>query len=132
MSLFSLYLIYKFFNKEHINYVLTAYFTCIGIATGTKFILTCLRMVTGYKIKGDYHLLLNGKKESTYTKQMLSVYFGYTHFACIVISTAVGVYYAVTKNWIVSNFYAEALSCTAIQLLNLESFKAGILLLSGF
>lgn len=37
----------------------------------------------------------------------------------------------VTKNWIASNLFGEAFATSAIQLLDLDDFKTGMLLLSG-
>jgi minor histocompatibility antigen H13 len=40
-------------------------------------------------------------------------------------------YYVLTKNWIASNVYGEAFATSAIQLMDLDDFKTGMLLLSG-
>ena len=40
-------------------------------------------------------------------------------------------YYVVTKNWIASNVFGEAFATSAIQLLDLDDFKTGMMLLSG-
>lgn len=40
-------------------------------------------------------------------------------------------YYIITKNWIASNIFGFSFSVNAIQLLSIDSFKTGIILLSG-
>ncbi len=55
VTLFSLYLIFKYFDKEHINYVVTTYFTCLGVASGVKVLMALARFTTGMSLKGDYH-----------------------------------------------------------------------------
>jgi minor histocompatibility antigen H13 len=40
-------------------------------------------------------------------------------------------YYGITKNWIASNVFGLSFSVNAIQLLSLDSFKTGMILLSG-
>lgn len=41
------------------------------------------------------------------------------------------VYYGLTKNWIASNVFGISFSINAVQLLSLDSFKTGMILLSG-
>lgn len=57
--LFSMYLAFKFLDKEYINYVLTAYFSVMGCAAVTKTFLmavkkmtpiSCLKNVAKYKV----------------------------------------------------------------------------------
>ena len=67
-TLFGLYLLFKFFDKEYINYVLTAYFTCMGVIAFAKVILGVSRWVSGLPIKGEYHVHLKGKEGEHYTK----------------------------------------------------------------
>ena len=62
---------------------------------------------------------------------VLSYHFGVYHLIALSVSTLVGAYYAVTKHWIISNIYGEAFATSAIQLLTLDSFKTGMMLLAG-
>jgi len=41
-------------------------------------------------------------------------------------------YYVATKNWIASNVLAFSLALASIQVLHLDSFKSGMILLGGF
>jgi minor histocompatibility antigen H13 len=57
--------------------------------------------------------------------------FGLPHVGLAAMSLGLGGWYAISKHWIVSNFIGESLSIGAIQLLNLDSFKTGMVLLTG-
>jgi minor histocompatibility antigen H13 len=49
MVLFGLYLLFRFFNKEYINYLLTAYFSILGIGALTKAFDGVAKSVPGVK-----------------------------------------------------------------------------------
>ena len=63
-SLLSLYLLFKFFDKNLINYLLTAYFVIIGIGALVSVALTASRAITGRELKGDYELTFKVKAKS--------------------------------------------------------------------
>jgi minor histocompatibility antigen H13 len=49
----------------------------------------------------------------------------------LLASVGLTVYYSLSKNWIASNVFGLSFSINAIQLLSLDSFKTGMILLSG-
>lgn len=55
-TLFGLYLLFTYFDKEYINYLLTAYFAILGIGALVKAIMAVSRAVTGKDLKGEYRL----------------------------------------------------------------------------
>jgi minor histocompatibility antigen H13 len=57
--------------------------------------------------------------------------FGFTHLIVMIITAAIAGLYGYTKHWVLSNIYGESFSIAAIQLLNLDSFATGMLLLAG-
>jgi minor histocompatibility antigen H13 len=57
--------------------------------------------------------------------------FGDYHVLLFLLSCGVAAGYVLTKNWLLSNLYGEIFSMTAIQLLRLDSFYTGMILLSG-
>ncbi|KAI8835090.1 signal peptide peptidase-domain-containing protein [Chytridium lagenaria] len=126
VTLFSLYIVLRFVSKEIINILLTANFVVLGIGSIYKSILICARYLSGFELVGDYSLVLSFKDDEVH-----GFHFGYLHIFLAVLSTAIGGVYAFTKHWILSNIHGEALSIIAIQLLNLDSFLTGIVLLSG-
>jgi minor histocompatibility antigen H13 len=61
----------------------------------------------------------------------VAVTFDYITVGAAVLAVFFTAYYVVTKNWIASNIFGEAFATSAIQLLDLDDFKTGMLLLSG-
>ncbi|KAJ3118598.1 hypothetical protein HDU96_000059 [Phlyctochytrium bullatum] len=126
VTLFGLYLAIRYLSKDIINLILTANFVFLGIGALYKAILMGARFVTGLELIGDYGIALFHKD-----KEVSGFHFGYFHLALGAFCAAIGGLYAYSKHWILSNFYGESLSLVAIQLLNLDSFMTGIVLLSG-
>ncbi|RKO91362.1 signal peptide peptidase-domain-containing protein [Blyttiomyces helicus] len=126
VTLFSLYLVFKFFDREYVNMLLSAYFVILGVGALYKTALAISRAATGLELKGAYRLDL-WKHEN----EIFSARFGKYHIGLLVASIVVGGLYTYSKHWILSNMYGEAFSAQAIQLLNLDSFKTGMALLAG-
>ncbi|CAO3659260.1 unnamed protein product [Rhizopus stolonifer] len=127
--LFSMYLVYKYIDKKYINYVLTAYFSIMGCAAVTKASLDIFKSVipvSWLKCVAKYKVTLS--KRSKYLS-----HFNFTviHFMLMFTSIALTVFYGLTKHWIASNIFGFSFSVNAIQLLSLDSFKTGMILLSG-
>ncbi|KAI8997326.1 signal peptide peptidase-domain-containing protein [Pilobolus umbonatus] len=127
--LFSMYLVYRYLNKDYINYILTSYFSIMGCGAVAKTLLlvtkaitpvSCLKNVAKYKLT----LSKRGKNVS-------HLNFSFIHGFLLLTSIVLTVYYGYTKNWIASNVFGLSFSINAIQLLSLDSFKTGIILLSG-
>ena len=64
ISLFTLYLLFKYLDKELINYLLTVYFVVLGVGALTQVLLNIAKGVTGSELKGDYHLLFKIRAKS--------------------------------------------------------------------
>jgi len=126
VALLSLFLVYKFFDKKYLNYLITAYFSIIGVGSLTQMFSYFTELILGKKLNNEFKLRLTQKKE-----EILKVTFSKVHIALVVLAIAVTVTYSFTKNWILSNFLGLAFSITTIPLLKLDSFKTGILLLSA-
>ncbi|KAJ1547759.1 hypothetical protein HK096_000185, partial [Nowakowskiella sp. JEL0078] len=125
-SLLSLYILFTYFDKEYINYLLTGYFGIAGVGALTTIIVSVIRLLTGFALKGDYKIqMFHKNKEFFYWR------FGIIHLFASVLAILANVYYVFTKNWVVSNLLAEAFSVTAVQLLNLDNFGTGIVLLAA-
>lgn len=63
--------------------------------------------------------------------EILSYHFSVYLLVVIAFAVVLTVVYVLHKHWMLSNIYGEAFSATAIQLLSLDSFWTGIILLSG-
>ncbi|KAI9256377.1 signal peptide peptidase-domain-containing protein [Helicostylum pulchrum] len=127
--LFSMFLAFKYLDKAYINYVLTAYFSVMGCAAVTKTFLmvvkkitplSCLKNVAKYKVT-----------ISKRSKNVSHISFTVIHGFLLVASIVLTGYYSYTKNWIASNIFGLSFSINAIQLLSLDSFKTGMILLTG-
>ena len=131
-TLFGLYLLFRYFGKEYINYLLTGYFALLGTVAVAKSVSSLLgfvgitHMLHNWNTK--YRLVLTNKK----TREVAVKFsFDYVLIGSGVIAVLFTAYYVLTKNWIASNIFGEAFSISAIQLLDLDDFKTGFILLSG-
>ncbi|KAF9202169.1 hypothetical protein BGZ49_007641 [Haplosporangium sp. Z 27] len=116
VALYGLYLAFTYLEKLYVNYALTSYFAALGIMAtsqaGVNIIHPIIKLL-GIKID-HWHINLANKSR-----------------AMLVISVLLSAYYVVTKDWIASNIFAVSFALSAIQLLALESFRTGFILLIG-
>ena len=63
--------------------------------------------------------------------EYFNIPFDTLHLVGLLIGVPVGLYYGVTKHWIFNNILGECFSYVAVKSLNLDSFRTGMLLLSG-
>ncbi|KAF9425615.1 hypothetical protein BGZ94_007379 [Podila epigama] len=128
MTLFGLYLVFKYIDKTYVNYLLTAYFSLLGVMATTQVgVLITNPIIKLLGIKVDkWHLNLTKKK-----KELYSAKFTIIHLVMMVASVLLSAYYVATKNWVASNIFGICFALNAIQLLALDSFKTGMILLSG-
>ncbi|KAJ8653126.1 hypothetical protein O0I10_011175 [Lichtheimia ornata] len=128
--LFSLYLMFRYLNTDYINYLITGYFSLMGcMAVAKTGLLVTKKVVPVSLLKGNvdkYKLIL-----SKQGKRMTHVSFTVVHFILLGASAVLTAYYSLTKNWIASNVFGLCFSINAIQLLSLDSFKTGMIMLSG-
>ncbi|KAI8977379.1 signal peptide peptidase-domain-containing protein [Mycotypha africana] len=127
--LFSMYLAFRYLDKEYINYILTIYFSVMGCAAVTKAFLMVARKTLPMcllKHVAKYKVTLSKK-----SKNISHISFTVIHGVLLLASIGLTAYYSYTKNWIASNIFGLSFSINAIQLLSLDSFKTGIILLSG-
>ncbi|KAG0369894.1 signal peptide peptidase-domain-containing protein [Gamsiella multidivaricata] len=128
ITLFGLYLVFRYVDKTYVNYLLTAYFGLLGVMATTQVGVNCVAPIV--KLCGidvdKWHLTLTKKK-----KELYSAKFTILHLILTVVSVLLSGYYVATKNWIASNIFGICFALNAIQLLSLDSFKTGMILLSG-
>ncbi|KAK3830777.1 MAG: minor 13 [Linnemannia elongata] len=128
MTLFGLYLVFRYIDKTYVNYLLTAYFGLLGVMATTQVGVNCVAPIV--KLLGinvdKWHLTLTKKKKELYAAK-----FTILHLIMMVVSVLLSGYYVATKNWIASNIFGICFALNAIQLLALDSFKTGMILLSG-
>ncbi|KAJ2959911.1 hypothetical protein NQZ79_g4694 [Umbelopsis isabellina] len=128
--LFSLYLLFRFLDKEYINYLLTAYFALLGCAAVAKVgLLVSKKAIPAGILKHveKYKITISKKGKHVYNAS-----FTFIHALLFAASIFLTLFYVLTKNWIASNVFGLSFAVNAIQLLSLDSFKTGMILLSGF
>jgi minor histocompatibility antigen H13 len=123
--LFSLYLVFKLLDKEYVNYLVTGYFAFLGVIALTNVGVHIVKNVSGLKLDA-YKLVLTKK-----AKEIYSGSFTFIHLATLFVSLLLTAYYVATKNWVASNIFGLAFAFNAIQMLSIDSFKTGMILLSG-
>ncbi|KAJ2806599.1 hypothetical protein H4R20_001629 [Coemansia guatemalensis] len=125
LALFSLYMIFKYLNKEWVNFLLSGYFALLGVAALTQVTVRTVKGISGIKLP-LYHLHL-----VHHTKTAFHVRFTNLHLVSMAASAVATAYYLWSKNWIISNFFGLAFSFSAITLIRLDSFRSGMIMLGG-
>ncbi|XP_047141957.1 minor histocompatibility antigen H13 isoform X1 [Hydra vulgaris] len=130
-ALFGLFLFFKFFNKEYINMLLTFYFFVLGVFCVSNL----LRPIVCYVLPGsfpnsNYHAqFCEGEGDSK--KTHIDYKFDRIDLVCLVFAAIFGVWYLIKKHWIANNLFGLAFSLTGVELLHLNSFPIGCILLGG-
>lgn len=136
----SLYLVFKYLPKEYVNYMVKFYFFCLGIVIlGQKFAQISKTVMSEETVKQltetKYTIVVpsylasktpeqNGGKPETWVNTHL-------HFIGYAISSCVAVWYLYSNHWAASNIFGAAFSIQGIEMLNLGSYRNGLVLLSG-
>ncbi|KAF9437832.1 hypothetical protein BGZ76_010917 [Entomortierella beljakovae] len=128
VALYGLYQASVHWDRTIVNYALTSYFAVMSVMATAQVgvnIFSLIARLLGIRVE-YWHINLARK-----SKEFYSARFTVIHLAMIVISTLLSAYYAVTKNWIVSNIFAVSFAFSAVQLFTLNSFGTGIALLAA-
>ncbi|CAG8500360.1 819_t:CDS:10 [Paraglomus occultum] len=123
--LFGLYVIFQLFNKEYVNYLVTAYFGFLGVAATTTVGIYIVKKTGNVKLD-PYKVVVTRKAKEIYRFSFSTIQLGVA-----VGSVFLTAYYVLTKNWIASNILGLSFAFNGIQMLSLDSFKTGVVLLSG-
>lgn len=128
--LFSFYLLFKFFSKDYINYLLTAYFALFGTVSLGGLLGTLLHSLlpVGLAMKAARSLSLLRISDK---KVDFAVEITWPKVLAFILAAGFTAHYSLTKNWISSNLLGLSFAFTAIKVLHLDSFKTGMILLSG-
>lgn len=133
----SMYLVITYVSQEWLSYLFNLYFTIIGVGANTQmfcklgpYIRPSLISLPTYKLK--IHKKRSEEKEDSLDKsEVFSVAVSALHVLSCVLAVALSAYYSFTKNWIASNIFGLSFSFAGIQLMALDSFLTGMILLSG-
>jgi minor histocompatibility antigen H13 len=126
--LFGLYLLFKVFDKELVNLLLTSYFALIGSYSLTEAFCPLLSNC----------LFQNKNKEPTYRRSLKIPFYGVYNLEMTIswmftffLAATFAYGWFQTKHFILNNIFGISLSIKGIESLSLGSFKVGAILLSG-
>uniref|UniRef100_A0A023ERL0 Putative signal peptide peptidase n=1 Tax=Aedes albopictus TaxID=7160 RepID=A0A023ERL0_AEDAL len=135
-ALFGLYMFFKIFSKDNINFLLTGYFFFLGVMALAHLLSPVIGSLIPASIpKIPYHLSFSqgpteGVKDDK--KSYLIDYKFTTHdIVCFIISLIIGVWYLLKKHWIANNLLGLAFAVNGVELLHLNNIVTGCILLSG-
>jgi len=119
-----LYLLFRYFDKDLINYLLSSYFLLLGVfAVQQTFRSLFARITPGYFDKIG---LLMEYSDGTKTPKVTIV-----DGISLVLALAIAVWYHYTKFWVANNIFGMSFAITGIELMSLGSFKIAAILLCG-
>ncbi|XP_041356738.1 minor histocompatibility antigen H13-like [Gigantopelta aegis] len=130
-TLFGIYLVFQIFSKEYINLLLTFYFFVLGVLAlahiGGPFVT---KLLPASFPNMDYHLIFTqGKAEKK--EEIMNYEFDRKDLSCLLVCTAIGVWYLVKKHWIANNLFGLAFAVNGVELLSLNRISTGCILLGG-
>lgn len=130
-ALFGLYVFFKIFSKEYINLLLALYFFVIGVICVTNLLRPLVSLVLpGSFQNSSYHAVLS-EGEDDKKQSHVDYKFDRIDLVCLGISSVIGLWYLLKKHWIANNIFGLAFSLTGIEVLHLNSFPIGCILLGG-
>ncbi|KNE67568.1 hypothetical protein AMAG_12020 [Allomyces macrogynus ATCC 38327] len=141
--LFGLYLTFRFLDPAHVNLLLTAYFALMGVVALASLFATALAPVETAWNLTKYDLTLHRQPSSTSgssssrksakhdSLRLFFVTFSRLTLLSTVVAVVLVAVYVLTKHWTLNNLLGLAFAMSAITLLDLDSFRTGMILLAG-
>ncbi|XP_052868962.1 minor histocompatibility antigen H13 [Anopheles cruzii] len=137
-ALFGLYMFFKIFSKENINFLLTGYFFFLGVMALSHLLSPVISSLIPASIpKIPYHLSFvqgpaEGGDNQGKKKQYLIDYRFTTHdIVCFIVALIISVWYLLQKHWIANNLLGIAFAVNGVELLHLNNVATGCILLCG-
>lgn len=124
--LFGLYMLFKIFDKDMVNLLLTAYFALIGTYSLTEAFTPLL---SKFVFKGDSKVYKRNIKIPFYGVYNLEL--SQAWMLTFVFAAAFATAWFKTKHYLLNNIFGISLSIKGIESLSLGSFKVGAILLCG-
>ncbi|KYQ92101.1 peptidase A22B family protein [Tieghemostelium lacteum] len=144
--LFGLYLLFKNFDKNLINTVLSLYFLMFGAIAMTKLLSTLLKSLfssaptkqqkkqqqqSKSEQRAPDHLVEFTLPSIKFVLDSQKVSIGYFDVIAFVISCLFSLFYLQTKHWIANNVFGLTFSIQGIGLISLSEYIVGVILLVG-
>lgn len=123
-ALFSLYVAFKYFDKDTVNLLLTFYFCLVGVFALTtslsKFVSQFITSKTQYGFKKKFPII--GDVDMLMTP---------ADILCLILSSIFSYYYFQTKHYMMNNIFGIAFCIQSIERISIGSYKIGAILLVG-
>ncbi|WFD25594.1 hypothetical protein MNAN1_000557 [Malassezia nana] len=137
--LLSLYLAFKYLDRETILLLIQTYFAVAGVLVLPPVVLRLSRILLGQTILSRWAkqaLVFSGKVEWTCpaSKRALaqpSLRLNRASMVLSVVALGLVAVYMVTRHWMLSNVLAVCFAIQGIMLIQLDSFSTGFILLGG-
>uniref|UniRef100_A0A182JZN1 Signal peptide peptidase n=1 Tax=Anopheles christyi TaxID=43041 RepID=A0A182JZN1_9DIPT len=137
-ALFGLYMFFKIFSKENINYLLTGYFFFLGVMALSHLLSPVISSLIPASIpKIPYHLSFiqgppeGGEKKSKEKKYLIDYRFTTHDVVCFIVALVISVWYLIQKHWIANNLLGLSFAVNGVELLHLNNIATGCILLCG-
>lgn len=135
-TLFSIYLVFKVFSKDHINLLLQFYFFALGVAALTRmssaFVHKIWPLTKCFNEKYDFKISLHSGADENKTNMFgFSTMFDREAILCFFLAFCVGLWYLIQKHWIANNIFGLAFAVNGIEFLQLNQIVNGCILLAG-
>jgi minor histocompatibility antigen H13 len=124
------YLLFKYFNQEYINYLLTAYFSMFGVASLVNLLDSMISPSLPATISKLFEHTVKVHKTGE-IEPVLDFIFNAPRIGYSILSLIFMGLYVYSKHWTTNNVLGLAFSLSAISLMHLDTFMTGIILLSG-
>lgn len=124
--LFGLYILFKVFDKDLVNLLLTSYFAAIGAYSLTEAFSP---LVSRLLFKGSPKVYKHNMKVPFYGAYLLEL--SQAWMLTFVLAAAFAAAWFQTKHYMLNNIFGISLSIKGIESLSLGSFKVGAILLCG-
>ncbi|KJE88500.1 hypothetical protein CAOG_008391 [Capsaspora owczarzaki ATCC 30864] len=132
--LFGLYVVFKLFSPELVNFVLTGYFMLLGVFALAKTIRQSVEHLAPAILVAEpfrFQITRSHRDNPALKADWFDLSVDFLDLACLALAAVVGAWYLFTKHWIANNIFGLVFATNAIELLALGSFKVGAILLSG-
>jgi len=130
-ALFTLYIIFRVFSKEHINLLVTVYFYVIGVAALSNLLSNKFSVILPKGIPKTKYQLQFTEGTGDNKLDWINVKFTLHDVMCFMSCGIIGTLYLYSKHWIANNLFGLAFAINGIELLHLNNIKIGCILLCG-
>lgn len=123
-ALFSLYVVFKYFDKDTVNLVLSVYFSVIGVVTLTT------------SFSGLVAIFIPGTKRYGFKKVFpvvgtIDCLLTSAEIVCFLFSCVFAYYYFMTKHYMLNNILGISFCIQSVERISIGSYKIGAILLIG-